>query len=215
MLQLSLARNYEARQQTDKALLICESLLKQDSLRVDVLKFKAGLLAKKGNNDAAVLTLEKAYQLVPYDVELNYMLALKYAENRDPKALRLCDSLARADSEEVHAEPFYYKGIYYAAVNDKANAIASFNEAISHDYNFLDAYIEKAAVLVDQKKYAEAIKTLELALTISPGFADAYYWLGKSYEAMGNREDAGLNYRKALGLDPMLKEAKEGIERVK
>ncbi len=33
----------------------------------------------------AINILEKAYQLTPYDIELNYELAYKYAETKNPK----------------------------------------------------------------------------------------------------------------------------------
>jgi tetratricopeptide (TPR) repeat protein len=145
---------------------------------------------------------------------LNYVLALKYAEMKNPKIIALCDSLIRADSADVHAEPYYYKGIYFSNTGDKEKALSLFNDAVQKDYYFLDGYIEKAALLFDLKRFPDAIKTLTLALTISPQFADAYYWLGRCLEATGQKEDARLNYQKAVGLDPTLTEAKEGIQRL-
>ncbi|MBL0270140.1 MAG: hypothetical protein IPP99_16155 [Chitinophagaceae bacterium] len=51
--------------------------------------------------------------------------------------------LIKADTEGRHAEPYYCKGIYYSNLNDKAKALSAFDEAIKHDYYFLDGYIEK------------------------------------------------------------------------
>jgi tetratricopeptide (TPR) repeat protein len=119
------------------------------------------------------------------------------------------------DSFGTHAEPDYYKGIYYANLGDKQKAISEFNLALNRDYYFLDAYIEKAAAQYELKKYNDALKTLQLLLTISPKHADGYYWLGKCLEALGDREQANLNYQKALGLDKDMKEAREGLERTR
>jgi len=41
------------------------------------------------------------------------MIICSEAETKNEKLLPLTDSLIRADSLETHAEPYYYKGIYY------------------------------------------------------------------------------------------------------
>ena len=215
LLQLTLAHAYEGKGAIEQALAICNRILEQEPSRIDVLKLKADLLDKKGEKNQAVNTLEQAYALTPFDIELNYFLALKYAENKNPRVLSLCDSLVKVDSLETHAEPNYYKGIYYANIGEKQKAVNEFNEAIRKDYYFLDSYIEKAAALYELKQYPNSMKTLELLLTISPKNADGYYWLAKNLEALGDKQQANLNYQKAWGLDNSLIEAREGIERTK
>jgi tetratricopeptide (TPR) repeat protein len=215
LLQLTLAHAYQARDKTDEALKLCDELLRENPEQVDVLKMKADLLEKKGDKKEMIVTLQKAYNLTPFDVELNYMLALKLAENGNVRVLSLCDSLIHADSLGVHAEPYYYKGIYYSTIKDRAKALAFFDNAVKTDYNFLDGYIEKAGVLYDMKRYREALKTLDLCLTISPKFADAYYWTGKCQEALGQTDEARLNYQRAYGLDNGLTEAKEAAGKLK
>lgn len=215
MLQLNLAHGYQALNKWAEGLAICDRLLHQFPQQVDVLKLKAELLDNKGDTAASLATLEKAYQITPYDIELNYILALKFAELKNPKLLILCDSLKKVDSLNTHAEPDYYKGIYYSNLGDKQKAISEFNIALSRDYYFLDGYIEKAAAQYDLKRYEDALKTLQLLLTISPKYADGYYWVGKCLETMGDKEQANLNYQKALGLDKNMKEAREGLERTK
>ena len=209
LLQLTLARSYEAKNKNEEALSVCNTILAQNPGQVDALKLKAALLDKKGNTAEATGILEKAYILTPYDAELNYELAYKYAETKNPKVLSLCDSLIQKDSLKIHAEPYYYKGIYYANTGNKQAALTQFNEAIQHDYYFLNAYIEKGRIYYDQKKYAEALKVFQLANTISATFADAYYWMGRCQEAMGQKEEAKLNYQRAYGLDDSFTEAKE------
>lgn len=214
LLRLSLARAYDLKGKTDEALRTADEILRINPQQVDVLKMKAELLGKKENHTEAISTLEKAYALTPYDVELNYVLALKYAETKNPRVLTLCDSLAKADTLNVRAEPFYYKGIYYANINDKAKAISLFDEAITRDYNFLDAHIEKGVVLYDQKKYADAYNIFNRAMSISPKYADAYYWMAKAQQAMGQKEEARLNYQRAFGLDKTLVQAKDSADKL-
>ena len=215
LLQLGLARAYVAKNRLDEALIICEQVLETNPGHVDVLKMKADLLDKKGNTEEAISTLEKAYQLTPYDVELNYILALKYAETKNSRVLRLCDSLIRKDSAGARGEPYYYKGIYYSNLGQRSAALEQFNQAIQRDFYLLDAYIEKGSILYDQKKFREALTVFQLANNISATFPDAYYWMGKSQEALGQKAEAKLNYERALGLDKSFIKAKEAAERLR
>ena len=215
LLPLTLARSLHAQNKTEEALKVCNNMLLKNPEQVDVLKIKADILDSKGDKKASLSTLEKAYNLTPFDVELNYMLALKLAEMKNIRVIRLCDSLIRADSLQLHAEPYYYKGIYFSNMNDKTKAILMFDEAIKHNYNFLEGYIEKGALLFEMKKIKEALVVFNLALTISPKFADAYYWIAKCQEAMGQKEEAKLNYERAYSLDKNLTEAKAAADKLK
>jgi tetratricopeptide (TPR) repeat protein len=214
LLQLSLARAFNSENKVEEALTICNTILQKNPEQVDILKMKATLLDKKGNDAEATSVLEKAYRLTPFDMDLNRIMALRFAETKNPKVITLCDSLIRADSLGENAEPYYYKGIYYSNINEKAKALSLFDEAIKHDYTFLDSYIEKGSLLYEQKKYPEALKVFNLALNISPSFADTFYWIAKCQEAMGQQEEAKLNYQRAYGLDKELIEAKEAADKI-
>jgi len=175
LLQLTLARSLNAQNKTEEALAICNTMLQKNPEQVDMLKLKAELLAKKGNLTEAVGILEKAYRLTPYDIDLNYELAFKYAESRNAKVIALCDSIIRIDTLNLHAEPYYYKGIYFSNINDKTKALQQFDQAIQHDYYYLNAYIEKGRVMYEQKKYTAALQTFQLANSLSAKFPDAYF----------------------------------------
>jgi tetratricopeptide (TPR) repeat protein len=214
LLQLTLARGYDALNKTDDALKICDDILEKNPQQVDVLKMKADLLDKKGDTVQAIQILEKAYTITPFDINLNYLLADKYSAANNPKVISLCDSLIKMDSLHIHPEPYYFKGIYYSNINDIAKALAQFNAAIQHDYNYLNAYIEKGRIQYESKKYMDALKTFQLANTISATFPDAYFWMGKCQEALGQKEEAKLNYQRAYGLDKTFTEAKEAADKI-
>ena len=214
LLQLTLARSLNAQNKIDEALKICNDLLLKNPEQVDMLKLKADLMGKKGNAAEAIRTLEKAYRITPYDIDLNYDLAYKYSENKNAKVIALCDSLIKIDTLELHAEPYYYKGIYFSNINDKATALSLFDQAIQHDYYYLNAHIEKGRVLYEQKKFSEAIKSFQLANTISAKFPDAYFWMAKCQEAMGQKQEAKLNYERAYALDNNFTEAKEAADKI-
>jgi len=214
-LHIDLIQAYTDYQKTDEALAICSKVLQQHPDQVAVLMMKSDLLEQKNDTTGSIQTLEQAYRLAPSNEELCYNLAFKFAQSKNPKVLTLCDSLLEHDTIEKKAEPWYFKGLYYSNINEKAKALEFFNKAIQFDYSFLDAYMDKGQVLYDEKKYAEAINVFQLALKVSAAYADDYYWLGKCQEAVGKKEDASLNYQRAYGLDKSLTEAKEAAERLK
>jgi tetratricopeptide (TPR) repeat protein len=214
LLQLSLARAYNAQNKTNDALNTCEKILKINPAQLDALVMKADLLEKENNMAGSIATLEKAYHIAPGITDINYMLANKYAENKNPKTLAFCDTLIKKDSLDEHPEPYYFKGVYYENTGDKDKALIFFNQAIIHDYTFIDAYMDKGKIFYDQKKYPEAIKVYQLALNVQPTYADAYFWMGKCQEALGQKDEARLNYQRAYSLDKTLREAKEAADKI-
>lgn len=214
LLRLTLARSYEALNKTIDALKICDQLLTTYPNQTEVLLFQSELLDKRNDTLRSIIPLEKAYSVAPGNLEIGLRLAYKYAETKNPKVLSLCDELIKRDSLKLHADPYYVKGDYYSNINEKAKAIQLFDETIKHDYNYLNAYIEKGKILLDQKKINEAYKVFKLSNTINPAFPDAYYYMGKCQEAQGQKEEAKLSYEKAYSLDKTFTEAKDAAERI-
>lgn len=213
-LQMALARGYQQKEDSKAAIEVCNNILAQHPNSLDALLLKAELLKDAGNNTEALATLEKAYSYAPFDAPLAYNLAFEYAEAKNSKALALCDSLIRMDASEKHAEPYYIKGVYYQNMGNEAQAIQLYDQAIQHDYNFLDAYMDKGRILYNQKRYAEALKTFNLPVTITPTYADAYYWMGRCQEALNQKAEAKQNYQRAYSLDKSLTEAKEAADKL-
>lgn len=213
-LQIGLARGFQQKGKLDEALNVCNAIINKFPGQLDALTLKAELLKQQNKMEESLAVLENAYIFAPQDVELVHTLAFEYAEAKNAKALSLCDSLIKADIQKSHAEPNYFKGVYYSNIGNDAEAIKQFDAAIGRNYYFIDAYINKGIVYFDSKKYNDAIKTFGLATTVSPTYADAYYWLGKTKEAMGNKQEAKLDYQRAFGLDKTMSEAKEAAERL-
>jgi tetratricopeptide (TPR) repeat protein len=215
LLRITRARAFDDRGMTDEAIAACDEILLMNPQQVDVMILKANLLGKKGEEPSSTQLLEKAYSLTPYDLDLNHTLALQYAESKNPKVLQLCDSLIKMDSLKIHADPYYYKGIYYSNTGQSQAAIAQFDAAITHDYSFKEAYIEKGATLYDLHKYAEAYKVFNLLMSISVSYGPAYYWMAKCQEALGDKDEASLNYQRAYGLDKTDTAAKNAADRLR
>lgn len=213
-LEIALARGFEQKGDHQKALQQCNQVLAKHPNSIDALLLKAELQKELKQDAEALKTLEQAYRLAPFDSELVNNLAFAYAEAKNSKVLGLSDSLITADIQGLHAEPYYFKGLYYVNTGNKTEALKQLNAAIQHDYYFLDAYMEKGQLFYNSKEFTDAIKTFQLATTITPTFADAYYWLGKTKEAIGDKTEAKLDYQRAYGLDKTLTEAKQAADKL-
>lgn len=214
VLQVSLARGYQQKQQPENALAVCNRIIEAYPNQLDALQLKAEILQAEGKKEEALATMEQAHYYAPFDPELAHNLAFAYAENKNPKVLALADSLIRADSLKRHAEPYYFKGVYFANTGNRSAALQQFEEAIRRDYNYLDAHMEKGVLLFEAKQYDAAQKAFDLATTISPAFADAHYWLGKVAEAQKNNAEAKTHYLRAYSLDKSLTDAKKAADRL-
>lgn len=151
---------------------------------------------------------------LPDSTSTVFDLALAWAEKGDERVVPLCDSLLKLKNDQIGAAPLYYLGIYQAQRGDTTQALHYFDRAIVTDYNFLEAYIEKAALLLSLQKPAEAQKELALLRTIAPTYAPGHYWIGKVAEAQQQKEKAIYHYQLALSLDSTLVEAKQALSRL-
>lgn len=215
LLQLTLAYAYDAKGDINNALITTDTLLQHYPQELEALLLKNDLLQRKQDTAAAIIVLEKAYSLAPQNKEIINMLSYQYAETNNSKALTLADILIGMDKEKHSADPYYVKGLYFTNNKQNDKALALFNQAITVDYNYLNAYIEKGKILLAQQKNEAALKTFQLVNTISPSFPDAYFWMGKTYESNGDKVQAKDFYNKAYQLDKTFTEAKEAAEQVK
>ncbi len=72
-----------------------------------------------------------------------------------------------------------------------------------------DADYAEAKKMIEAGKFKMAVKLLEQSVDKNPANPDAYNDLGYSLRKSGNMEDALVNYKKALALDPEHRGANE------
>ncbi|HZZ75369.1 MAG TPA: tetratricopeptide repeat protein, partial [Puia sp.] len=205
-----LAEAYAGFGKPEQALLIYNDMIAKDSLDPETLYEKALLLEQLKDTVHAIVTLQKAYSLQSVDT-YGLELAHLYAEQKNPKALEICNFILKQDSASILTDPFFIKGIYYANTKLYPKAIAQFDSCILRDWKTTDAYLEKGRAYFHMGNFNEALKTFKMAVTVSNTDPDAYFWLGRCYEALHKKTDATNNYRKAISLDQNFVEAQERI----
>jgi tetratricopeptide (TPR) repeat protein len=208
-----LSEIYAATGQSSKAVEQYNELLEQDSLNFETWYEKGRLLSQLNDTAGAILALERSYAIQPLNTT-GLTLANLYAAMLSPKTLAFCDSLLARDTSTV-VDVLYAKGVYYSDTKQHAKALELFEECIKRDWKFADAYIEKGLVLFEQKKYENALDVFTMAATVSNTLADAYYWMGRCYEATGKKELALVNYQRTLALDRNFTEAMDHIKGLK
>ncbi|MDR3712168.1 MAG: tetratricopeptide repeat protein [Puia sp.] len=197
-----------------EALKLYDSMLEADSTDFESW-YERGLLLEQGKDTAgAIASLRKAWSIQPintYALELAHL----YAENANKLSLQLCDEIIRKDSAHEQTDPFFIKGIYYSNTRQYNAAIVQFDTCIHRDWKFTDAYIEKGIAVFKQKKYEDARNVFQMAVTVSNTYPDAYFWIGRCYEAENRKTEAAPFYERAIGLDKQFTEAREALKRVR
>ena len=189
------------------------AMLEKDSGNFDAWYEKGLLLEKAQDTTGALGALGKAYSLQPtntYGLEFAHLLA----EHRNPAALPICDAILKKDSAHELLDPLFIKGIFYANTTQYKKAISQFDSCIRRDWKFTDAYLEKGIALYEQKLYDTAMNTFLTTIRVSNTNPDAYYWVGRCYEATGHKDQAILYYRQALALDKDFTEAADHIKKL-
>lgn len=199
----------------DVALELTSKWIAKGTFEPEFLLLHAQALKQKEKPLEAMQFLEKIHVMSPGYRDATEILALWYAESGNDKIQELTQQMIEVDSLKRDPLPYYFLGIYYDTKKQYNRSAQEFDKAIQIDYHFTEAYIEKAALLYEQRAYANAIKTLEKALAVAPDEAAVYYWTAKCQQAQGDKESARMNYLKAYGLDNSFIEAKQAADALK
>ncbi|HUR12320.1 MAG TPA: tetratricopeptide repeat protein [Flavitalea sp.] len=191
----------------EKALEEYNRMLEVDSLDFETWHNKGAVLIELKDTLEGIKAFEQSFRLQPIQYT-GLKLADIYASMKNPRALQICDEMLARDSGGVATDALFAKGMYYSETNQYDKALEAFNACVSRDWTMVDAHIEKGIILFSQKKYDEALKIFTTAASVANTNADAYFWMGRCFEVNGKKEDAILNYNRALSLDPMFDEAR-------
>jgi tetratricopeptide (TPR) repeat protein len=206
-----LAEAYVGSGKPDQALIVYNHMIVKDSLDPETRYEKAMLLEQLKDTAQAIAALQKAYSFQGVDT-YGLELAHLYAEQKNPRALEICNFILKKDSAHLLIDPLFIKGIYYANVKQYPKAIVQFDSCITRDWKTTDAYLEKGRAYFQMENFNAAIQTFNMAITVTSTDPDAYYWLGRCYEAQHQKMDAINNYRKAISLDKNFTEATQRLE---
>jgi tetratricopeptide (TPR) repeat protein len=209
-----LAYTYNLTKKPGEALAVYDEIIQRDSTDFRSWAAKAYIYQDEEKDSLALACFKKSYSIMPMQV-VGEEVAFMLAQNKSPECIPFCNLLISRDSAKISVQPYYCKGLYYKNTGNTTEAIKLFDYCMKTDYAFPDPFLDKGEILYDQKKYDEAIKIFQLVKNNNNTYADAYFWIGKCYEAQGKKQEAALEYERAVALDKDFKEAKEGMARMK
>lgn len=213
LLKENLIQYYREQNNYEKAIKSTRGFIFNDSLNPRLWHIYAVLLLEQKDTVQAINTFRKTIDLYPNNVDLTYLASI-YANQKNDKALIIANLLLKDFKEISEKDAFFIKGLYYTNTNNKSAAITYFNQCLALDFNFMEAYREKAIALADLKKHKEAIVVLIKATTLNNHYDEGYFYLGEFYKKINNNSAAIESYNMAILYNPDNMEAKEALSQI-
>lgn len=185
-----------------------DNALKKDSSSERLWYMKAMLHSENDDTLKAINAWEKTINLYPRP-EYIMSLGSMYAAAKNPLAIGMASLLMGSPATQYQG--MFIQGFYYNNIGEKEKAIPYFDKCIAIDYTNVLAFREKAIAQYDTGKYVDALKTLELAVAVKKDFDEAYYWMGRCYEKLSEKDQAIKSYQLALQVNPGFVEAKDAL----
>jgi tetratricopeptide (TPR) repeat protein len=191
-----------------------DSLLKNDSLNYGLWYRKALLQQNAQDTAGALRSFRYAIRIYP-SPDAVLAAANLLAEKKDSTALLLTRQIREQRlGREYEAHTYFISGVYFARTGNAQKATELFDACITTDYHYMEAYMEKGFLLYDASKMNEAAQVFRTVVTIKNTYADGYYWLAKTEEALNRPTEAAADYQRALALDPGIREASDALKRL-
>ena len=201
---------------TDQAKSILSNEEQKKPFDTQLLNVLARAFLSSLDTSEAIYRLVQSIKIDPTQTQTLLELGFIYASKKDIKALSIAKKFIKQKGQEQQiAQGFYLEGIYYVNSNKPDLALHSFTQSILNDYTKTDAYIEKAILLYDGKKFKESLDVLDKSILIDKFQADAYYWMAKNHESLGNITDAKFYYEQTIMLAPDYENAKQSLQKLK
>ena len=197
----------------DLAITHINHLLKENPVNPAWLFIKADALEKKHDTATALQCYLKADSIAGKFLQARMAILNIYAETLNPLTISYSTNLLQDPaSEKIQSDILMMQAIYLTKSGKINQAEAIYSKIIKEDYTFLQAYIEKGLLYYDQQQYQKALDIFELSTEVKNDFAEGYFWMGKTYNKLHQKEAAILHFKKSLALDPSIQEAREELK---
>ena len=161
----------------------------------------AGLL------DRALTLYEEARRLAPRDDKILVEMAHTYLMRGDAdQSLDCLNEIKERSQGSVSPEVRQFISAAYLQKGETAQAEAEIKEGLRRTPHQTALRLHLVSLYLTQKKYTAAIEQCQQVLKADPASFTAQFQLARSYELMGNRDQAIAAYRQILRLQPDLHE---------
>jgi tetratricopeptide (TPR) repeat protein len=137
----------------------------------------------------------------------------KYAEAQDwNSALRIIDQEHTRAPQDIEVRVWRARVMTWSG--QLAEAEKEYLEILKVSRTDPDEWMGLASVYLREGKVADALETLNLAVELDPKRADLRAARARALRAMGERNEARMEFERALRLDPASSEARTGLASV-
>ena len=197
----------DSRQQAEKGKPQNQFEASEDPPFTAATRFAAGQLAEsQGNFDNAIAQYREALRLDPNHRDAMFRLGGVYTQtNRYDDAIATWQRYLKLTNDSPQA--YSNLALTYEAAGRAEEAEQTYKAGIARDPNHQACRINYGVMLARQDRVDEAIE--QFSTVLRP--AEVHYNLGAVCEQRGRTEEAKAYYRKALELDPKLRDAKSRL----
>lgn len=174
---------------------------------------QANIDLNKKDTLAAISTLQQLLQTNPNDYQARFEMAGIYKAQNNEQAVAQYQQVFQLDTLDV--TPLYNIGEFYESRKEMDKAKSFYTSCILKNRDFTDAYMALGKIFYQEKNTEKALRHFSLAVETYPNGAECYYWKGVCFEALHQKDSAIVNYNQALVFDNTLKEAIDGLRRMK
>ena len=163
--------------------------------------------------------LTQAMELAPDDPRIYLEMGKVHLHLRDFEAAdaHFEQALALKPSNEIKAAIRYHSGILRERQGNARKAEDEYRLALKIQPDYVPAMVNLAAILVEEKRYDDALPVLQKALGIDPKNPSAHYNLGRLYVEQGKVEEGKKQLQPLLSRpkgDPIREGAESVLARV-
>ena len=208
--------SYFGQGEYDKAIIEFEKSIELDANHTDSYYYLGQCYLQKGILEYNNQHILKAYSFYRKSYEISEKVIPQYEQIIKDNPEDLNSYLKLGNIYEIRSMvPFINEydqalSYYLKALDLKENSSSPRNTGI---YIYLNTRV--GSIYFQKKNYSEAIKYLEQAEKMSSGSVEVYYYLGMSYDKIGEKEKALTSFTKVLELAPQSEFAREAEKELK
>lgn len=199
--KLTKAINLAENEKHEKAIKLCNKILKKESDNVNALKLKANCLKDLNQKkealkyyDLALETDSERADILLYKAEI---LLIEYG--RYDEACECIDLALDLDSDI--AQGWFLKGLYYGFMGDVEKGIDCYDIGLHIDSGDANGWLYKGGFLKIAKKYDEAVRCFDAVLSVKPNDKEAIYLKADAYLYLDELDKSIKYCNEALGLE--------------
>jgi arylsulfatase A-like enzyme/Flp pilus assembly protein TadD len=194
---------------TQKAIEILRNVIKERKDIGIAYQRLSELYVNEGQADKALEILREGLSNVSreYDIYRSYIKVLRIAKKYD----EIIENFSEEIYREVSTDPEIWNtlGFAYSKRNEWDKAIEAYNQALSLDLNYAqayfnlgDAYFSLANKNRDQGLIQKSLENYKKAIEVDPIYPSPYFGLGMVFRQIGNFDEAISYWIKSIELQP-------------